>query len=152
MRNCFTFQVYEAFFIPIYQFYQPVLYLFNFRKSGTRSVELFDIYDRFLPPAVIAPQTANYVPQSLFQNKNSQNNIPSSPQNQTSTNDPTYTFIYEETASKGENKCREVIEKLTGKRFYKTRPSFLKNPITGAFLELDIYILIFLIGLRKKKG
>lgn len=48
-------------------------------------------------------------------------------------------FIYEDTASKGENLCRKVIEDLTGKSFMKVRPSWLKNPITKTFLELDIY-------------
>lgn len=48
-------------------------------------------------------------------------------------------FIYEDTASKGENLCRKVIEELTGKPFMKVRPPWLKNPITKTFLELDIY-------------
>lgn len=48
-------------------------------------------------------------------------------------------FIYEETASKGENECRRVMEKITGKPFMKVRPQWLKNPVTKTFLELDIY-------------
>ena len=48
-------------------------------------------------------------------------------------------FIYEDTASRGENLCRKIIEELTGKPFMKVRPPWLKNPITKTFLELDIY-------------
>lgn len=48
-------------------------------------------------------------------------------------------FVYEESASKGENECRRVLQKLTGQKFYKVRPDFLRNPVTGTFLELDMY-------------
>jgi hypothetical protein len=48
-------------------------------------------------------------------------------------------FIYEKNASKGENECRRVLQKLTGQKFYKVRPDFLQNPVTGTFLELDMY-------------
>lgn len=132
------------------------LWLFNFRKTGTSSVELFDIYDRFLPPSMMTGsynynQTGGninqeYIPQSLLKNYNQKfdyNYSNSDYDKNSSTNTNNFSnaneFIYEDTASKGENKAREIIEKLTGKRFYKTRPSFLKNPITGAFLELDIF-------------
>jgi hypothetical protein len=41
--------------------------------------------------------------------------------------------------SKGEMKCKEVIEKLTGKSFEKKRPEFLRNRVTDSNLELDCY-------------
>ena len=30
-------------------------------------------------------------------------------------------------------------EELTGRKFYKVRPDFMKDPVTGHFLELDCY-------------
>lgn len=48
-------------------------------------------------------------------------------------------FIYEEGASKGENLCRKIMQELTGMKFYKVRPDFMRNPVTGVFLELDCY-------------
>lgn len=48
-------------------------------------------------------------------------------------------FIPERTASKGENECRRVIQLLTGKSFVKVRPQWLLNPISGGFMELDMY-------------
>jgi len=41
--------------------------------------------------------------------------------------------------SKGEQKCKEFIEFMTGKKFNKVRPEFLTNPVTGHTLELDLY-------------
>ena len=41
--------------------------------------------------------------------------------------------------SKGEKKCKEFVEFITGKKFDKVRPDFLKNPVTGHPLELDLY-------------
>lgn len=41
--------------------------------------------------------------------------------------------------SKGELVCKKSIEKITGKKFIKTRPDFLQNKITGFNLELDCY-------------
>ena len=38
-----------------------------------------------------------------------------------------------------ENECKKIIETLTGKKFYKVRPDFLRNPKTGHNLELDCY-------------
>ena len=48
-------------------------------------------------------------------------------------------FVYESGASKGENECRRILEEITGMKFYKVRPDFMKNPVTGVFLELDCY-------------
>jgi len=42
-------------------------------------------------------------------------------------------------SSKGERKCKEFVEFITGKKFDKIRPEFLTNPITGHALELDMY-------------
>ncbi|NDE13555.1 hypothetical protein EBZ80_01315 [bacterium] len=42
-------------------------------------------------------------------------------------------------SSKGEARCREFLEFTFGKRFEKTRPSFLINPVTNQTLELDCY-------------
>lgn len=70
----------------------------------------------------------------VFENNvHSFNNLPQHNQN----NEPE--FIYEQNASKGENECRRVLQKLTGKKFYKVRPDFLQNPVTGTFLELDMF-------------
>ena len=41
--------------------------------------------------------------------------------------------------SKGERKCREVLEKIFKRPFKKGRPDFLNNDITGENLELDAY-------------
>lgn len=41
--------------------------------------------------------------------------------------------------SKGEKKCREVLEEIYGRPFKTVRPDFLKNPETGRNLELDCY-------------
>ena len=48
-------------------------------------------------------------------------------------------FIYENGTSKGENECRRIMQELTGRKFYKVRPDFMKDPVTGIFLELDCY-------------
>lgn len=48
-------------------------------------------------------------------------------------------FIYENGTSKGENECRRIMQELTGRKFYKIRPDFMKDPVTGHFLELDCY-------------
>lgn len=41
--------------------------------------------------------------------------------------------------SKGEQICKDVIEKIYNKPFHCVRPSFLKNPETNRNLELDCY-------------
>jgi len=41
--------------------------------------------------------------------------------------------------SKGEGKCRQVLQTIYGKHFPSTRPYFLKSPETGKNLELDCY-------------
>lgn len=41
--------------------------------------------------------------------------------------------------SRGEIRCREIMEKLTGEKFEKVRPSWLTNPVTQQKLELDCY-------------
>jgi hypothetical protein len=41
--------------------------------------------------------------------------------------------------SKGETMCREIAQRVFGKPFKKIRPDFLKNNVTGANLELDIF-------------
>jgi hypothetical protein len=41
--------------------------------------------------------------------------------------------------SRGETSCKEFIEFYFQKPFAKTRPDFLKNPVTGENLELDMY-------------
>lgn len=43
-------------------------------------------------------------------------------------------------SSKGEEICRQVLEKIFRKSFNKCRPDFLRNPVTENFnLELDCY-------------
>lgn len=41
--------------------------------------------------------------------------------------------------SKGEKKCREILEEIFSKPFGKIRPKFLYNPVTKKNLELDCY-------------
>jgi len=41
--------------------------------------------------------------------------------------------------SQGEKTCKEFAEFITGKKFIKTRPGFLLNPVTQHPLELDLY-------------
>jgi len=41
--------------------------------------------------------------------------------------------------SKGEGICKEHMERRMGVPFTRVRPDFLKNPVTGENLELDIY-------------
>lgn len=53
------------------------------------------------------------------------------------------------TESKGELECRAVAERLTGKPFPKTRPSFLQNYVTsGHNLELDCYNAELSLGIE----
>jgi hypothetical protein len=40
---------------------------------------------------------------------------------------------------KRENECRRIIEDLFQREFPCVRPNFLKNPLTGKNLELDLY-------------
>lgn len=42
-------------------------------------------------------------------------------------------------SSKGEEMCKNFVEFYFQKPFDKTRPDFLKNPVTGENLELDLY-------------
>lgn len=42
-------------------------------------------------------------------------------------------------SSKGEEMCKTFIEFYFQKPFHKTRPEFLRNPVTGENLELDLY-------------
>jgi Cft2 family RNA processing exonuclease len=41
--------------------------------------------------------------------------------------------------SKGEKKCREIMQKMYNLSFPKVRPAWLRNPHTGKRLELDCY-------------
>jgi hypothetical protein len=41
--------------------------------------------------------------------------------------------------NKSEDVCRRICEKLTGEKFPRVRPEFLRNPKTGRKLELDCY-------------
>lgn len=41
--------------------------------------------------------------------------------------------------SRGEEACRVHMEKRFGVPFAKARPSFMRNPVTGENLELDVY-------------
>jgi len=44
-----------------------------------------------------------------------------------------------ERCSQGERICREFMESKYGVPFHKIRPDFLRNPVTGENLEIDIY-------------
>lgn len=41
--------------------------------------------------------------------------------------------------SKGEQECKQILQKIFKKKFVRIRPSWLKNPETGYPLELDLY-------------
>lgn len=41
--------------------------------------------------------------------------------------------------SRGEEACRVHMERRFGVPFAKARPSFMRNPVTGENLELDVY-------------
>ena len=41
--------------------------------------------------------------------------------------------------SKGEQACKEAIERIYGVPFHRIRPSWLRNPKTGRSLEIDAY-------------
>jgi hypothetical protein len=42
-------------------------------------------------------------------------------------------------ASKSEKKCKEIVERIFQKEFVTVRPDWLKNPLSGRNLELDLY-------------
>ena len=44
-----------------------------------------------------------------------------------------------QTSSRGEELCKSFAEFYFQRPFHKTRPDFLKNPVTGENLELDLY-------------
>ena len=51
-------------------------------------------------------------------------------------------LIYDENSenmSKGEYACKVALEKIFRRPFYKIRPEFMKNNVTGKNLELDLY-------------
>lgn len=47
--------------------------------------------------------------------------------------------IVKQKDGKHESKCREIMERIYGKKFPSVRPDFLINPKTGRRLELDCY-------------
>jgi hypothetical protein len=50
--------------------------------------------------------------------------------------------------SKGELKCREIMEKLFEKPFPKQRPKFLLNEVTGRHLEIDCFNEDLMLGVE----
>jgi hypothetical protein len=40
--------------------------------------------------------------------------------------------------SRGETECRRVLQQLFNKPFYKARPDFLRNPVTGGHFNLEL--------------
>ena len=48
--------------------------------------------------------------------------------------------------SRGERKCREVLEKIFNKPFPKSRPDFMFNPVTNENLEIDCFNLDMKLG------
>lgn len=50
--------------------------------------------------------------------------------------------------SSGELECKRAAEKITGKRFDKKRPDFLKNNITDSNLEIDCYCEELKLGIE----
>lgn len=65
----------------------------------------------------------------------------SRPQNPTPRYDDIGKFVEKRSRgeSRGENICRQFMERYYGKPFKNTRPDFLKNPLTNRNLELDGY-------------
>lgn len=47
--------------------------------------------------------------------------------------------VHGKSTNKNEEHCREIIERLTNRKFVSIRPNFLKNPETNRNLELDMY-------------
>jgi hypothetical protein len=50
--------------------------------------------------------------------------------------------------SSGEAECRRVAEKITGYKFPKQRPDFLRNSVTNANLEIDCFCKELGIGIE----
>ena len=90
-----------------------VVYLFRRGKKGTWNTTYF------FPKEALLNSNKNYNRSSEYFSNNPPNNF--------------------KKESKGEIECKKVLEELFGKRFYKTRPDFLKNPIGNYNLELDCF-------------
>jgi hypothetical protein len=98
------------------------LFYSRHRTAGTSSASLDGILDTLLRPLHVSPPpTRVLVPPTTTTR-------PTSPQASSKSG-----------SSKGERKCKEFVEFITGKRFDKIRPDFLTNPVTGHALELDMY-------------
>ena len=41
--------------------------------------------------------------------------------------------------SKGELECRRALNRIFGRQFFKARPDFMRNPVTGMNLEADAW-------------
>jgi len=148
-------------------------------NKGTSDIESFELYDKFMSPNgfdetnMEKQRQEEYYKSMLLSSNNNKNEY--SHHNQTPNNKGNIQvqdeqsgqeednqnkqhkqekeeFIYEDGASKGENECRRVIQKLTGKSFHKIRPYWLKNPVTGNFLELDCYNEDLKLGIEYNGG
>lgn len=121
---------------------------FSNEKEGSSDIEKFDFYDQFMDKR--EKQEEYYKFMLSQKKKEEEETLERNDVDDTSQKEET--FVYEDGASKGENECRRVIQKLTGKAFHKIRPFWLKNPVTGNFLELDCFNEELLLGIEYNGG
>jgi hypothetical protein len=93
------------------------------RETGTSNATMDNILETVFKPWYRTPPPSSSLPLPRLSQAHTQTSIPGGDKNM----------------SKGEKKCKEFVEFITGKRFDKVRPEFLKNPVTGHPLELDLY-------------
>lgn len=109
-RNGWTYLfIFSIVFIFLYWFFFT-----RYSQNGTSSANLNHILDTF--------------------SNGLQSTSPSLQRNQYTSKSSSSPFM-----SKGERLCKEFLEFTFHKKFDKVRPPFLKNPVTGYPLELDLY-------------
>lgn len=120
-RNGWTYIfIFSIIFISFYWFFFT-----RFQQNGTSSANLNHVLD-----TLSNGLQSTAPPSSLQRHSSSQWRSPSS-----SSSSP-YSSCF---MSKGEKICKEFLEFTFNKKFEKVRPDFLRNPVTGYSLELDLY-------------
>lgn len=77
---------------------------------------------------------------SKFKNPNYKSGIYTNPNNNTRIDNADIEYIqHKPTDSRLELQSKFILEKIFKKPFYKIRPDFLKNDVTGCNLEIDLY-------------
>ena len=129
---------------------------FSKDEGGSSDIEKFEIYEKIMnnPANLEKEKQEEYYKYMLSQQQQKQEESQAAIREpkEEETIDQENEFVYEDGASKGENECRRVIQKLTGKSFHKIRPFWLKNPVTGNFLELDCFNEELLLGIEYNGG